>query len=99
MQLLRTVVTYVLKNYQRCNLTYVLILLKEFIPELYSRFNEYRAILVDDQFDILLVCNIIHLGIVDTFVTRNRFCPLSKTPQPPRFLTDNIKLDEIRIKI
>ena len=31
-----------------------------------------------------------------TFVTLNRFCPLSNPPPPPLFLMDNIKMERIR---
>ena len=34
-----------------------------------------------------------------TFVTLNRFCPLSKKPSSPLFLMDNIKIDRIPTEI
>ena len=57
------------KKMLNMELNIMLIVLMEFayiidIPTLYSTFNEYLAILADDEFDSLLVCHIVRLFFI-----------------------------------
>ena len=74
MQLLWTVVTYLFTtNMLNMELNMMLIVLIEFV---YIRFDEYLPIQRDDEFDSLLVCNIIRFFFIclhrDKFLSDSR---------------------------
>ena len=50
------------------------------IPEIYTRFNEYLAILANDKFDSLLVCNIMYRGSQQILLNRFFALGIKKTP-------------------